>query len=128
MPYRSNVFAQGHYYHVFNRGAGKHRIYFNPTDYEHCIRLVKRYSSRYGISMIAYCLMPNHYHFLLRQDTDVPLSKFINVLFNAFPLTRGMISLPTDPFLVEAVAAKDEGLIYTILDLIDVLYPEDVTG
>jgi putative transposase len=28
--------------------------------------------------------MPNHYHFLLRQEADLPLSKFINVLFNAY--------------------------------------------
>ena len=28
--------------------------------------------------------MPNHYHFLLRQETDQTLSKFINVLFNAY--------------------------------------------
>ncbi len=28
--------------------------------------------------------MPNHYHFLLRQDGETPLSKFINLLFNAY--------------------------------------------
>ena len=40
--------------------------------------------------MIAYCLMPNHYHFLLRQETEVPLSKFISLLFNAYvqPVNR----------------------------------------
>jgi len=34
--------------------------------------------------VIAYCLMPNHYHFLLRQESDEPLSKFMQMLFNAY--------------------------------------------
>ena len=84
MPYRGDVFAQNHYYHIYNRGAGKGRIFFNPGNYEYCLRLVKRYHQRYDVAVIAYCLMPNHYHFLLRQETDQPLSKFINVLFNAY--------------------------------------------
>ena len=84
MPYRGDVFARGLYYHVYNRGAGHGLLFFNPGNYEYCLRLVKRYSERYGVAVIAYCLMPNRYHFLLRQETDEPLSKFINVLFNAY--------------------------------------------
>jgi putative transposase len=84
MPYRGDEFAQGHYYHIYNRGAGGGLLFFNPGNYEYCLRLAKRYYQKYGTTMIAYCLMPNHYHFLLRQETDVPLSKFINVLFNAY--------------------------------------------
>jgi len=84
MPYRSDVFAQGHYYHVYNRGAGRGTLFFHAQNYLYCLRLIKRHSQRYGITIIAYCLMPNHYHFLLRQESDVPISKFINVLFNAY--------------------------------------------
>jgi len=84
MPYRPDVFAKDHYYHVYNRGAGQGTLFFNPQNYLYCLRLIKRHSQRYGITIIAYCLMPNHYHFLLRQETDVPISKFINVLFNAY--------------------------------------------
>jgi REP element-mobilizing transposase RayT len=84
MPYRSDVFVQGHYYHIYNRGAGKELIFFNPGNYEYLLRLVKRYCGRYGVTVITYCLMPNHYHFLLRQETEQALSKFINVLFNAY--------------------------------------------
>ncbi len=84
MPRRGDVFARGHYYHIYNRGVGKNLIFFNADNYEHCLRLVKRYQHKYGVTVIAYCLMPNHYHFLLRQESDEPLSKFINVLFNAY--------------------------------------------
>jgi len=84
MPYRGDIFAVGQYYHIYNRGAGKQPLFFNPGNYEYFLRLVKRYDHKYGATVIAYCLMPNHYHFLLRQETDEPLSKFINVLFNAY--------------------------------------------
>lgn len=84
MPYRGDVFRKGQYYHLYNRGAGANLLFFNPANYEYCVRLIKRYHQRYGAAMIAYCLMPNHYHFLLRQESDEPLSKFIGVLFNAY--------------------------------------------
>ena len=84
MPYRRDELIQGYYYHFYNRGAGRGLLFFNPGNYEYCLRLVKRYYEKYGATVIAYCLMPNHYHFLLRQETGVPLSKFINVLFNAY--------------------------------------------
>ena len=84
MSRRGDVFAPGRYYHIFNRGAGRGRLFFNPGNYEYLLRLVKRYIARYDVTVIAYCLMPNHYHFLLRQDGETPLSKFINVLFNAY--------------------------------------------
>jgi REP element-mobilizing transposase RayT len=84
MPYRSDAFAQGQYYHLYNRGAGKGRIFFNPGNYEYLLQLIKRYYVKYGVAVIAYCLMPNHYHFLLRQETDVALSTFMRVLFSSY--------------------------------------------
>ena len=84
MPYRGDAFAKGNYYHIYNRGAGRTPIFFSPNNYEHCLRLVKRYAQRYDVAVIAYCLMPNHYHFCLRQETDEPLSKFVGTLFNAY--------------------------------------------
>jgi REP element-mobilizing transposase RayT len=84
VPQRGQVFAKDHYYHIYNRGADRAPIFFNDQNYGHCLDLVARYRQPYGASIIAYCLMPNHYHFLLRQETDVPLSKFIGVVFNAY--------------------------------------------
>jgi putative transposase len=84
MPYRGSSFTKDQYYHIFNRGAGKQPIFFNTGNYEYLLRLIKHYSTQYSVTVIAYCLMPNHYHLLLRQETDIPLSKFINVTFNAY--------------------------------------------
>ena len=84
MPYRGDTFTQGQYYHIYNRGAGKGKIFFNDDNYQYLLKLAKKDSQKYGATLIAYCLMPNHYHFLLRQETDEPLSKFMQVLFNAY--------------------------------------------
>lgn len=84
MPYRGDAFVQGQYYHLYNRGAGKAKIFFNDGNYQYLLRLVKQYCQKHGAIVIAYCLMPNHYHFLLRQATDEPLSKLMQVLFNAY--------------------------------------------
>jgi len=84
VPRRNASFSPGGYYHVYNRGAGREKIFFTPANYEYCLRLIKRGRVKYGVAVIAYCLMPNHYHFLLRQETAIPLSKFINVVFSAY--------------------------------------------
>jgi len=84
MPYRSDTFTQGQYYHIYNRGTGKAKIFFNEGNYQYLLHLVKKYYQKHGATVIAYCLMPNHYHFLLRQETEAPLSKFLQVLFNSY--------------------------------------------
>ena len=70
MPRRRTVFSIGCYYHVFNRGVGRERIFRDEENYLYLLRLVGERSKDFLISVIAYCLMPNHYHFLFRQDGD----------------------------------------------------------
>ncbi len=82
MPYQGDVFAAGQFYHIYNRSLGP--LFLSEQDYQSCLHLIERHHTAYGASIIAYCLMPNHYHLLLRQDGDLPLSRFINVLFNAY--------------------------------------------
>ncbi len=59
MPYRSDVFARNHYYHIYNRGVGRGLIFFNSANYEHCLNLIDRYHRKYKAAVIALCLMPN---------------------------------------------------------------------
>jgi putative transposase len=77
-------YEEGKYYHVFNRGASKGRIFFGPDNYRYCIRLVDKYRREQLVSVFAYCLMPNHYHFLLRQNVDGSISKFLQNIFNSY--------------------------------------------
>ena len=84
MPNRNTDFTEGQYYHIYNRGAGRTKIFLVEDNYRYLLQLIQRYYQKYEITIIAYCLMPNHYHFLLRQGLGEPISKFINVLFNAY--------------------------------------------
>ena len=84
MPRRNIVFEKGGHYHVYNRGAGRGPLFFSPANYEYCLRLVKRYRRQYGAAILAYCLMPNHYHFLLRQEGDDPAGLLPHRVFNSY--------------------------------------------
>ncbi|NOZ48562.1 MAG: transposase [Chloroflexi bacterium] len=84
MPRRADAFIQGGYYHAYNRGANHNLIFFDEGDFLRCLGLIKQNAQRYQITIIAYGLLPNHYHFLLRQDGNLPVSKFIGVTFNSY--------------------------------------------
>ena len=72
------------YYHVYNRGANKQDIFRGRGDYELCLHLFGKYLSQYRVSIMAYCLMPNHYHLLLRQNEGGSISRFVQTVFNAY--------------------------------------------
>jgi REP element-mobilizing transposase RayT len=84
MARRKTTFHQGHYYHIFNRGANKELIFRDTDNYRFLLSEVKQYSLMLQVAIIAYCLMPNHYHFLLRQDGEHPVSEFIQRTFNSY--------------------------------------------
>jgi len=68
MPRRKLKFAQGAYYHIYNRGAARASIFHEAADYAAMLWTLKHYLPRLQLTLIAYCLMPNHYHWLVRQD------------------------------------------------------------
>jgi len=74
----------GHYYHVYNRGCNRQHIFANDGNYRFLLRRAKSFLVDYSLSVIAYCLMPNHYHFLLRPNKDGELSRFVQRLFNSY--------------------------------------------
>jgi putative transposase len=84
MAKRNVKFKKGSYYHIYNRGANKNCIFFERENYLYLLRKLKHYSTEYCFSIIAYCLMPNHYHFLLRQDDDTSINIPIAYLFNCY--------------------------------------------
>ncbi len=84
MPQRQTIFQPGHWYHVYNRGVNRQPIFNEDENYRFLLQRVKKYVQRDHISVIAYCLMPNHYHFLLRQDGETPISACIQAVFNSY--------------------------------------------
>ena len=101
---RGIKFAVGEYYHVFNRGADKRPIFNEPNDskrffqsmiefnIEKPIGSIYENSFRKGnadtitkpgkplVSFLAYCLNPNHYHFILRPLSDHGIKRFMHRL------------------------------------------------
>jgi len=74
----------GHYYHVYNRGCNRERIFTETDNYLYLLKLIKRNLPGASVHMTAYCLMPNHYHFLMRCDADRGVGLFIQRLFNGY--------------------------------------------
>jgi len=88
MPRRELAFRAGECYHVYNRGANRQPIFFEHENYLFFLRQLRQYvagastpanispaapSSRAderAADVIAYCLMPNHYHLLVRLRRD----------------------------------------------------------
>lgn len=84
MARRKIIFLPGNYYHVYNRGAHRDNIFRNDADYVFLLKYFKRDLEKCAITAIAYCLMDNHYHFLLRQDGETEISKFMQAVFNIY--------------------------------------------
>jgi len=74
----------GQYYHVYNRGVNRQPIFANQENYHFLLRRVKQFLPLYQISIIAYSLMPTHYHFLIEVHKEGCLAPFIQRLFNSY--------------------------------------------
>jgi putative transposase len=64
-------------YHVLNRGNGRMRIFHKPGDYEAFERLLAEGLDRYAVELLTYCLMPNHWHLVVRPRTDEALGRWM---------------------------------------------------
>ncbi|HEY4692239.1 MAG TPA: transposase [Bellilinea sp.] len=77
-------YLPGCYYHFYNRGHDRSPIFRENENYLFVIRQVKKYSASLQLTIIAYCLMPNHYHFLVRQDGEFPAGLLPQRVFNSY--------------------------------------------
>ena len=113
MPYRKVILASEQIYHIFNRGVAALPIFFNRREYLRFLRLVDYYrfsntpfsfsqfmslskgekekkltelrrKNAIHVEIITYCLMPNHFHLLLKQITEKGISVFMTNLQNSY--------------------------------------------
>ncbi len=84
MPRRSVDFAPNTYYHIYNRGVRLQSLFIEPTNYEYIIRSLGRIGKTCGISIIAYCLLPNHYHLLVYQEKETAAGELPKRVFGGY--------------------------------------------
>lgn len=78
------AYLPGQFYHIYNRGAHREPIFKEPENYLFVLRKIKQYSRQFNLNLIAYCLMPNHYHFLIRQNDVNPAGLLPQRVFNSY--------------------------------------------
>lgn len=83
MARRPRVLVPGLLYHVIARGNQRQATFLTDLDYRAYLGRLATYRKRYGVSLYAYCLMPNHVH-LLVQTSEPPLSKFMQGLQQSY--------------------------------------------
>ncbi len=62
MPRRKTHFSPAGFYHIYNRGNNRENIFLEPENYRFFLQRLHFYYDPQDIHLIAYCLMPNHYH------------------------------------------------------------------
>jgi len=72
--------AGGYVYHVLNRANGRLTIFHNDADYQAFQQILAEAVERTGTRLLAYCLMPNHWHLLVWPRKDGELSQFVGWL------------------------------------------------
>jgi putative transposase len=111
---RRPIFVNNEIYHIYNRGADKRRIFMDDSDYFRFIHDLYEFnneapavhsyyfrssnrSSEVGprkidtrrkliVEILAFCLMPNHFHLLLRQIVDRGIERFMQKLGGGYTM------------------------------------------
>jgi putative transposase len=78
------MYLDDYLYHVYNRGAHKLDIFRSEFQYNLYLNLVEKYKVKYKVDVFAYCLMPNHFHLLLKQNNSGSISRFLQTLLNSY--------------------------------------------
>jgi len=105
MSIRKVPFAPGEFYHLYNRGNSKQKIFHDKEDYYHFSGLLYACNQKENfkidnlqkgqylfdiekqsklVDIGAYCLMPNHFHILVIQPVEGDISKFMQKLSTAY--------------------------------------------
>ena len=82
MPRTSRAAVGGMVYHVLNRGNGRMQIFRSPADYQTFAELMVAGKQRADVEIFAFCLMPNHWHLVLRPRRGGDLAGYLSWLSN----------------------------------------------
>jgi putative transposase len=77
MPRVARIIGAGYPHHVVQRGNNKEKIFLKRGDYERYLSFLLKYSEEKEAAVLAYCLMPNHVHLLVRPSKAEALPKMM---------------------------------------------------
>jgi putative transposase len=95
MPRRQTPFISDSYYHFYNRGNNRQVVFFESDNYLHFLRGIKVYVCPV-VKIIAYCLMPTHYHILVRVRSCDQTSE----VFKTSEVSSEQVSRAMQKFLI----------------------------
>jgi len=75
MPRRKRIVVPGGWHHITHRGNHRQTIFFNEGDRAEYVSLVAHYCVKHRVRRLAYCLMPNHVHWIVIPEFEDGLSK-----------------------------------------------------
>ncbi|MCK6457244.1 MAG: transposase [Phycisphaerae bacterium] len=83
MPRTARAAVGGLCYHVINRGNARMRVFDRDADYAAFVDLLARARQRVDARLLAFCLMPNHFHLVLWPRRDGDLGRYMQWLLTA---------------------------------------------
>ena len=105
MPRRLRHTLQGTAFHVINRAVRCARIFETASDYQAFLKAAQDGLARYPVRVVAYCVMPTHWHFVVLCDRIPHVSRWMHWLagthaarWHAAHGTRGTGHLYQDRF------------------------------
>jgi putative transposase len=83
MPRTARRFFDGLPYHVLNRGNRRQTIFTKPVDYEMFLTTLGDALEQLPVPILAFAVMPNHFHLVLQPDKGSDISDFMKWFMNA---------------------------------------------
>lgn len=77
MPRQKRVDEANGVYHALNRGNARQRIFHKDHDFEAFIRVLEDGVRKYSVDLFSFCLMPSHWHLVLRPHQDGAMGKML---------------------------------------------------
>ena len=68
------IFEEKHIYHIYNQGNNRQKIFFKRENYLYFLQKIRTYILPYG-DILAWCLMPNHFHLMVRVNGSAGASQ-----------------------------------------------------
>ncbi len=82
MPRTTRTDVAQEIYHVLNRANARVQIFDDDKDYLDFEKILQEAVEKFNMGLLAYCIMPNHWHLVLHPKQDGDLAKFMGWLSN----------------------------------------------